>query len=193
MTVASPTPEGDQRLFIYRLNARDEIIFVNDEWYDFARENGAQELDRQSVLQKSLWDFIDNAETRHLFEIILTKVRTEGRPKVIPYRCDTPGLRRFMELEVRLAEDGMVEFRSRIVREERRESVRLMELDVERSDELLCMCSWCKRVSLPEARWVEVEEAVEELRLFEATILPKVSHGICPACLASFDYQLAEL
>ena len=192
MSTASADPREDHRIFIYRVNADDEIVFVNSEWCAFAQENGAHTLNQESVFRRSLWDFVSNEETRHLFEVIVRKVRTDGTAKRVCYRCDAPALRRFMVLEVSAAENGEVEFRSRILREEPRDSVRLMELDVERSDELLGMCGWCKQIRLPDDRWVEVEAAVEELRLFDASILPKLSHGICPPCLEAFDYDLEE-
>jgi len=44
------------------------------------------------------------------------------------------------------------------------------------------MCSWCKRVPDGSGRWLEVEEAVAELGLMAGPHLPRVSHGICPAC-----------
>jgi hypothetical protein len=45
------------------------------------------------------------------------------------------------------------------------------------------MCSWCRRVRLDAARWVEVEDAVAELRLFEDVRPPQISHGVCPICV----------
>jgi len=70
--------ETDNRLFIYRVDAQDRIVFANDEWYAFARENGARPLKPDSVIQRLLWDFIGNAETQHLFQILLKKIRRPG-------------------------------------------------------------------------------------------------------------------
>jgi len=41
--------------------------------------------------------------------------------------------------------------------------------------------SWCKRV-YTDAAWLEVEDAVERLGLFESEELPAISHGMCPSC-----------
>jgi hypothetical protein len=38
--------------------------------------------------------------------------------------------------------------------------------------------------------WVEVEEAVRELWLFERTQLPQITHGVCPDCQESFELTL---
>jgi hypothetical protein len=78
--------------------------------------------------------------------------------------------------------DAGVHFHNWLVREEERESVRLLEMTPERSDAILIICSWCKQVQLGEDTWAEVETAVQQLGLFEAMKLPQLSHGMCPDC-----------
>jgi hypothetical protein len=51
------------------------------------------------------------------------------------------------------------------------------------------MCGWCKRVSVRNT-WVEVEDAVLELRLFEREVLPDLTHGICPGCLETTERMM---
>jgi hypothetical protein len=172
----------DKREFIYRVDAHDRIVFANAEWYDFAGENAAMPLKAPAVIGFLLWDFISHPETKELFHDLLKKVRETGRPVTFPYRCDSADCRRFMELQILRLPNQEIEFRSRILREERRAPVRLMEDKVERTEELLIMCSWCKKVAMPAQRWVEVETAVNELHLFDAARLPRISHGICQAC-----------
>jgi hypothetical protein len=181
---------ADGREFIYRIDPHDRIVFANENWYDFARENGAKTLDAHAVIGRSLWDFIGDPETRHLFGILLQKVRDKGGSVTFPYRCDSPDYRRFMELKILLQPGHEIEFRSRILRLEQRDRVRLMEEDMARTREFLVMCGWCKKVRMPGSRWVEVESAVQELNLFGAPRLPRVSHGICESCSAAFHRAL---
>jgi len=61
-----------------------------------------------------------------------------------------------------------VEFESRIVRQELREHVRLMNPSVERGKRFVSICGWCKKIALPNGQWVEVEEAVRVLNLFHS-------------------------
>ncbi len=177
-----PERMQDEREFIYRVNAENRITFANAEWYDFARENGDTDLSPDAVIGSLIWKFICNAETRHLFDVVLSKVRGTGESVTLPYRCDSPGCRRFMELRIAKLGSGDVEFRSRIVRLEHRARVRLMENETERTAELLVMCGWCKKVVMPDERWVEVEDAISELELFHTRRLPGISHGICSDC-----------
>jgi hypothetical protein len=45
----------------------------------------------------------------------------------------------------------------------------------------LDVCSWCRKVKA-NARWLEVEEAVNALGLLLELALPPTNHGICPDC-----------
>ena len=182
---------ADRRCFIYRVDAQDRILSANDEWFAFARENGARELDHSTVIGQSLLGFLCNTETQHLFDILLKKVRVTGDTVSLSYRCDSPDCRRCMELELVPKRDAEVEFRSRIVQQEFREPVRMLE-EVERSDELLKMCGWCKKIAMPDKRWVEVEEAVDALNLFAAVRVPKISHGICEECHSALLKELTS-
>ncbi len=75
-----------------------------------------------------------------------------------------------------------VEFSSRVLLIERREPMDLFSANrTNRTDDILSVCSWCKAV-LADQAWLEVEQAVMRLRLFAADALPRISHGICPAC-----------
>lgn len=178
--------QEDKRAFIYRVDAQDRVVFANAEWFDFARENSAIALRPDLVVGASLWNFIGDSETKHLFAILLQQVRATGKPVTLPYRCDSADCRRFMELRIARSDDSGVEFCSRILRQEQRARVRLMADEVERTDAVLIMCGWCKKAALPDDRWVEVEEAVQVLQLFDAPRLPRISHGICDECVDAF-------
>ncbi|MAE66280.1 MAG: hypothetical protein CMJ18_18575 [Phycisphaeraceae bacterium] len=34
--------------------------------------------------------------------------------------------------------------------------------------------------------WLEIEEALQEVRVFEDPDVPNITHGMCPACHANF-------
>jgi hypothetical protein len=64
---------------------------------------------------------------------------------------------------------------------ESRTPVPLLSRSVPRTDYVLTMCAWCKKLPVA-GHWVEIEVAVEALKLFDVTSLPMLSHGICPTC-----------
>jgi hypothetical protein len=93
-------------------------------------------------------------------------------------------------MNLRCDEDGKVEFRVRTISEENRPPQVLLEPSAARSDQLLRVCAWCKKIHL-EDRWVEVEEVTVRLRLFERSLLPLMTHGICELCHQGMSATLA--
>ena len=89
-----------------------------------------------------------------------------------------------MELRIEAAPSGSVEFRSRLLRLEPRDPVPLLDASLPRAAQPpIRTCSWCKQMDV-EGEWVEVEEGVRRLGLFDTADLPPISHGICPTCEA---------
>jgi hypothetical protein len=88
-----------------------------------------------------------------------------------------------MELKISSLSEECVEFKGRVLRQEFREQMKLLDMSVDRSGEFLQICSWCKRVNLPESSWVEAEEAIRALDLFGSYKLPQLTHGVCPLAM----------
>jgi len=165
----------------YRTDSNGRIISVNREWTRFAIENGAPELQGKAVLGKQLSDSFAGDETRHVYTLIVEKVHRKNRAAVVPFRCDGPTIRRMMELTILPREKGETEYRARELREEETPYLPLLDPDRPRSGDMVLVCSWCRSVRVGE-EWVEVEEAVRQLRLFEAVEMPSITHGICERC-----------
>jgi hypothetical protein len=177
----------DGREFVHRVDAQNRIILTNQDWRDFAVENRVAHLSGDAIQGVSLWKFIHGMETRFIFEVMLAKVRRGGGPVTLPFRCDSPDRRRYMEQTLSHAGSGTVEFTSRVPREEIREVPRLLDEGVPRSEELVHCCGWCKKMLMPDERWVEVEEAVSGLDLFAEPAVPQITHGACPACVQKIN------
>lgn len=179
----------DNRIYIYRINQQNILIDVNDAWVAFALENDAPTLVRENVVGKSLWGFIDGWETRHIFDLILEGLRKDRLIIRIPFRCDSPILRRFMEMEIHPLPRDEVEFRCRVLREEARSAVELLRpggtgpLDV-------FICTWCKKLRVDETLWEEAETAVRTLKLFAQNSRPKLHNQICPDCRKNLMHAL---
>jgi hypothetical protein len=69
-----------------------------------------------------------------------------------------------------------------LLRSESRPVVKLLASVLDRTDEFVTICSGCQRICLPAGEWVEVEVAVDRLKVFESVALPELTHGICPGC-----------
>lgn len=184
---------GVERACAYRVDAQNRLEDVTGDWMSFATENGAPQLTARAVIGQPLLRFVAGKETRHLYEVIIDRVRQKLLTVVFPFRCDGPGVRRFMKLVVSPCPGGKVQFTSRIVREEEREAVPLFDASVDRSDEYVVVCGWCKRIEVSD-RWLEVEDAVCSLQLCSGTRHPQLTHGLCRDCERRFaegDHEVA--
>ena len=171
-------------VIVYRIDGADTIINVSDNWQNFARGNAwAGPLPPEDVVGNQLWDFIQDLETRYLYQEVFRRVRA-GKPcRPIPFRCDAPDERRFLELILDAFPNEQIEITSRTVRTERRNPVKLLETGTPRSTtDFLKICSMCKKIQVSQEQWAEVEEGLVYLKIFEGAQMPQLTHGICPEC-----------
>lgn len=174
---------------VHHLDANDTIVFVNDAWKAFAAENHAPDL-ANAVLGSSLWEHIHGPTAIECYKQLIEAVRASGKPLSLPFRCDSPSQRRYLELEISLvAPAGTVAMRCAILRTEPRDPV---PVPIEAVDAPLICCAWCKRVEWDGA-WRELEEAARAgLFLHESSAL-YASHGICEDCWAAQARALTQL
>ena len=171
---------------IYRIDSSDRLIQVDDGWRRFAEANRAWELAGDSILGRSLWDFLQDSETRDIFSALLAKVRARQSPLSFPLRCDSPDTRRYLRLTLSPIPDEGVEFVSETIRTEKRTRIGLLDVTGGKTKDFIRICSWCKRVEVP-GGWTEVEFAIAILGLFDESPLPQLSHSICPDCREEVD------
>lgn len=170
------------RIFVHRIDRENRIIYVNGDWLEFAVENRTPALTREAVMNRPLLDFIEDKETRDVFKELFVKVRGDLTPVTVPFRCDSPDCIRVMEMEVIPLIDGEIQFNCRMVRQEERAPIPLLDPSAERGDGLLTICSWCKKIKVQKKGWLELEDAIRALDLFGEERPPRLTGGICPEC-----------
>ena len=166
----------------YNIDEYDKISYMNESWLDFSKANQAKNLTLPEVLGRSVWSYINNRETKAIYQIIVNNVRKGGIYFSFPFRADSPDKRRFMELHVSPIKDNGVCFNSVLLQEERRSYVTLLDSNIKRKSSFVIMCSWCKTVNVSREHWIDIEAAVKFLNLPKYAPYPKISHRICPAC-----------
>lgn len=174
----------------YRIDGADRVVSVNDAWTKAAKSDAGPELLPPGILGRSLWEAIGDPTAQQLYGTLVGRVRAGAGPVNLVFRCDTPEQRRLLRLRIAAAGRGIL-FEARFLAVKDRPPVALLSRAARRSRELLRICAWCKRVPMPDGRWVEVEEAMNRLDLLDAPALPQLTHGICPACSTVLDAALA--
>lgn len=169
------------KLLTYSIDENDLLVSVGSGWDQFATANGGAECRSERVLERGLLSFVGGCEARHLYEILFERARRTREVVSLPFRCDGPAIRRFMKLVIHPGPERRLRFDSWILREEARPSIPLLEPTARRGEGWLRICSWCKLVRVGRI-WMEVEAAVDSLRLFDKAELPKISHDCCASC-----------
>lgn len=171
----------------YHVDGRGRITFVDEGWRAFAAANAAPQFaDTASLYGVPLLSFIGDSTTRQVYAVLMDRVRAEQVAVRVPFRCDAPALRRWMELELTPRPAGGVAFTSRELRTEPRDVVLAFDRPSAQGAELVRMCSWCKKVEAG-AAWLPLELGVAQLGLFAGPDVPGVTHGICPECTRLFE------
>ncbi|MDP5240393.1 hypothetical protein Q9Q94_12695 [Uliginosibacterium sp. 31-16] len=183
----SPPMLDESAELVYQIDQDDLLIFFNAQRDAFAEDNDCADLVSRNICRTSIWQFIHDAETRHLHQILLKKVRTEAVMLDLEFRCDSPVLRRFMRMQICGKESGRVEYRCRIIRTEPREPVVIASAPVTGCGPLLRLCSWCKKMDVGRDSWMEIEDAVNFLGLFSLTEIPPITHTICADCFNALE------
>lgn len=179
---------------IYLLDRNNYIKRIDSpQWDSFAQENGAEELTRRQVEGQSLWRFIHDKETRGIYQTLFERCRELQKTITVPFRCDSPGKRRFMQMIIAPLPDEELQLCSRLLEEEPRHEVRwLQEGQVATARMLLC-CSMCKRVRSADDSWQEIEEALKQDPRLADNRMPQLSHSICPDCMHDLRRQCQSM
>lgn len=176
----------------YRIDAQDEVIWVNEEWEKFAAENdGGAVGAAKGIVGQTLWSFIGDPTLSNLYHEMVLLAR-KGRPISFSFRCDAPCFRRVFQMRIGRVAGDEVEFASTLESEESRDRVSLLDCHQPRNGQFVRMCSWCQRVHANNL-WVQVEDAVIELGLMSSPTLPAITHGICEECHSKMMAEISTL
>ena len=173
----------NKEVFIYRIDSADTIISISDNWQIFAEENAWDGFLRpEDVVGQKIWKFIQGIETQYLYQELFKRVREGISPQAIPFRCDSPSERRYLELFIKSLPDGQIEIISTILRSESRSTVKLLAVDTARSTDFITVCSMCKMIKVSAEKWIEIEDGLIFFKLFETDEMPQLTHGLCQPC-----------
>lgn len=172
---------------LFRIDHRDRITTVSDQWTAMSNESGADHLFPGAEVGKPYRDYISSNQVAEIYRTFIERIRLMREVVHFPVRADTSREKRFLALDIEAVEGGAIEFRLELVRTEPRSPGDWSPPPEE--DEMLRMCSFCRRAQW-DLEWMELEAVMEVGDLFGAFKHWQVSHGSCPDCLKE---RLAEL
>jgi hypothetical protein len=185
---------GDMRRideFQYVIDADNCIVDVDLQWLAFARANDADSLGKDAVIGEYLIKYIAGWETADFYSKIYKVLRKTGKELTLPFRCDSPDVRRYMELRLIPLEDGCIQHIGRLLRREQRKYVPLLDPGLGRTGDYQKICSICRKIMTDNGQWEEIEEALDEPYSVPFSGLRRLSHTLCP-CWIHTMYRLLE-
>ena len=190
--IAMSHSKSTEQEIVYLIDRNDRLSEVGGSWTQFAQANDCDAVMPDRVLGRPLWDFITDTHVRELYRRMIQRAR-DRHPVQFDYRCDAPECRRLFRMTIHALEEGSVEFVTRLLWQEPRPRVDMLDQKVPASGPWVRVCSWCEKVSLPNGVWAPVEEAAEKLGFLAEEHVPRLTHGICPPCHSSMLAQLEPM
>jgi len=180
--------------YVYHIDRDNRLTAVGSNWDEFLRANaGDPSSASAAVIGRSLFDFISGLDTIQLYHLLLKKVRSTGRTATVLLNCDSPTVRRKMRLLMQPGADDAVVFRSAVLATAPRDPLDLLRGDVTHDSGFVTICSFCKRLALPEQTWVDAETFVGASAHFLKDAPPRLTHGVCPDCYRAALEELSQL
>lgn len=171
----------------YWLDSKSIIQKVGEDWDEFAETNQATEIAGEAVIGRPLYSFIAGDTTRLFVEAMLQAVRVRQEPIRQPYRCDSPNLRREMEMLLLPEPDGHVRLIHRTLNIEPFPRPYLFNTVIaETTQKHMIRCSMCNRI-LQFGVWRDIHE-VDELT-DRSGVIPVV-YRVCTDCRTQVNKKL---
>ncbi|MBK8578235.1 MAG: hypothetical protein IPN78_08210 [Candidatus Accumulibacter sp.] len=169
----------------YTLDASNAIIAVSGDWDRVALDNGGEQIISRRIIGRRLDDFITGDVTLMFVRTMLMSARTLKYVIRRPYRCDSPQLKRSMEMTIVPRAQGVLEVCHRQLRSEPyRYPLAFKSTASGAAANFIKRCSICNRVRVGQT-WSEVDDAVRAGRLpRDAGATLMVVYGVCPECMA---------
>ena len=168
---------------IYTIDVDDRLVQANRA--SLGSFGVAASTPSQSLLGKSIWDFLPGAQIRQLWQILYSRVRAVGVPVFVPMRADTASQRRLVDLELHPLADRSIQHICECVWTEPRLAVALLDPEYPRDERSLLSCAWCQRIQVRLGLWEEIEPAQQSLRIEAVETLPRLKPAVCTSCTQS--------
>ncbi|MEO1528701.1 MAG: PAS domain-containing protein [Planctomycetota bacterium] len=166
----------------YAIDAQDRLMRVDESWATFAESNeGGRTLRPETVIGRSLWDFVRDPQLQLCYRQLLDVVRSGDEPVEFEFRCDSPLMQRHMRMTMRSEPDGCVGFVC--TTEQTIPQQRILKLaNAAIAGESCRRCSLCNLFHLGEERWGEVDELIQHCNVMNRAVPPTVIWTVCEPC-----------
>ena len=132
------------------------------------------------VVGTRFWDHFGTQAFVTIYRALFGAARRSGRELTVPYQCNDEQFLRHYEMTVAANDEGGVILTHRLIRSVPRTAARARAF---RGAIGVFECSVCERLGVGTS-WQDLVAAVERDEVLLSEQLPRVWHGVCPACRA---------
>ena len=160
----------------YLLDAADRIIAVDPYWDQFALTNNGGGACAARIIGQPLLHFISGDTPRMFMSAVLTGVRLTGKPRQLPYRCDSPTQLRQLEMLIRRLPGDQIRVEHRLLHalpQHSLHTLRGVSGTVTPRRPPMLRCSQCLLVHRPAFGWTEPDQLPAGRHDFVETICPR--------------------
>jgi hypothetical protein len=72
--------------FEHHLDSSDNIIYVDQNWCTFTLNNNAPNLRNEKVLNTSVYNYISDDETKHIYNVLFSDISKKKGRKVFAFQ-----------------------------------------------------------------------------------------------------------
>ena len=164
----------------YTVDADNIIVEVNAEWDRFAMDNDGDNLVQSHIIGQPLMNYITGDSTRMFVEVMFQGARVRKNMITKPYRCDSPDMKRALEMRIIPLDNQALKLEHQIVSLETVvQPVHFLGHNSE-ADDRIKRCSMCNKVEL-DNEWRDPLDAPVAQSLLDPSSV-KVYYGICKPC-----------
>lgn len=171
----------------YTIDGDDKVVETAGDWERFARKNSGSDNLIHSVLGTSLWDHITDTTTTQIYRSLFTAIRSLNKKVSFPLRCDSPKVKRYLQLTLTPSDDGAIRINSKLVQTEPIQTSSIKGLRVEKGDHFLTICSWCNKLKSDDNNYFEIETFISNHPEIMVVENLQITHGICRQCECSME------
>ncbi|MEL6105314.1 MAG: hypothetical protein AAFU85_04730 [Planctomycetota bacterium] len=166
----------------YAIDGQDRLIHVDESWSAFAESNeGGRTLRPESVIGRSLWEYIRDPQLQMCYKRLLEIVRGSDRPLDFEFRCDSPLFQRHMRMTMRRENNECVTFECSTEQTIRQKAI--VRIAAGSSVGKSCKrCSLCNLFQIEEDVWGEADELVQRCKVMNRPTPPTIIWTVCPGC-----------
>jgi hypothetical protein len=164
----------------YRLDDQDRIVEVNSNWDRIARENDGEAVVADRILGTKLYAHVTDEPSRMYVWTMLDSVRKLHRPSVKLYRCDSPDLKRHMQMTILPESGGGLLVQHRLIRTEKAPLRIRYICQPGARPSLVLRCTMCVKLKI-EGAWI-TSDATILAGIGQRDGSVRVAYSICEDC-----------